>query len=95
MYQSKGVLGFGRKLSEAVSYALLVPQTSDVLLATTNWSAMEHSDQLSQEFDALMPTLRFVPLEAEGNPIAEGNPMPEHWKDESAAPRQGIQPDRP
>ncbi|EPJ40828.1 hypothetical protein STAFG_2129 [Streptomyces afghaniensis 772] len=74
MYQSKGLLGFGKKLTEAVSYALLVPQTSDVLLATMNWSAMEHSDQLTQEVDALMPTLRFVPLDVEGNPIAEGAP---------------------
>lgn len=73
MYQSKGVLGFGKKLSEAVSYALLVPQTSDVLLATMNWSAMEHSDQLSEEIDALMPTLRFVPLDAAGNPIPDGD----------------------
>lgn len=74
MYQSKRLLGFGKKLSEAVSYALLVPQSSDVLLATMNWSAMEHSDQLTQEVDALMPTLRFVPLDVEGNPIAEGAP---------------------
>ncbi|MFJ4975684.1 hypothetical protein ACIP6X_10140 [Streptomyces coeruleorubidus] len=74
MYQSKGLLGFGKKLTEAVSYALLVPQTSDVLLATMNWSAVEHSEQLTQEVDELMPTLRFVPLDAEGNPIAEGAP---------------------
>lgn len=73
MYQSKGVFGFGKKLSEAVSYALLVPQTSDVLLATMNWSAMEHSDQLAEEIDGLLPTLRFVPLDAEGNPIPEGD----------------------
>jgi hypothetical protein len=72
MYQSKGVLGFGKKLTEAVSYALLVPQTSDVLLATMNWGAMEHSDQLTEEVDALIPTLRFVPLDVEGNPIPEG-----------------------
>ncbi|MFF7795321.1 hypothetical protein [Streptomyces sp. NPDC007991] len=72
MYQSKGVFGFGKKLSEAVSYALLVPETSDVLLATMNWSAMEHSDQLADEIDALVPTLRLVPLDAEGNPIPEG-----------------------
>ncbi|GGS88886.1 hypothetical protein [Streptomyces violaceus] len=72
MYQSKGVLGFGKRLSEAVSYALLVPETSDVLLATMNWSAMEHSDQLIEEVDALIPTLRFVPLDADGNPISEG-----------------------
>jgi hypothetical protein len=39
-----------------------------------NWSSMEHRDQLTQEVDALMPTLRFVPLDAEGNPIAEGEP---------------------
>ncbi|MET9395035.1 hypothetical protein ABZY20_32275 [Streptomyces sp. NPDC006624] len=74
MYQSKGLLGFGKRLSEAVSYALLVPETSDVLLATMNWRAIEHSDQLSAEMDALMPTLRFVPLDAEGNPIADGTP---------------------
>ncbi|GAA2607992.1 hypothetical protein GCM10010304_68580 [Streptomyces roseoviolaceus] len=73
MYQSKGVLGFGKRLSEAVSYALLVPETSDVLLATMNWSAMEHSDQLIEEVDALIPTLRFVPLDADGNPISEGD----------------------
>lgn len=74
MYQSKGWLGFGKKLSEAVSYALLVPQTSDVLLATMSWNAIEHSEQLAEEIDALMPTLRFVPLDAEGNPIATGTP---------------------
>jgi hypothetical protein len=72
MYQSKGVLGFGKRLSEGISYALLVPETSDVLLATMNWSAMEHRDQLTEEVDALIPTLRFVPLDAEGNPIPDG-----------------------
>ncbi|MEU3362974.1 hypothetical protein [Streptomyces pseudogriseolus] len=72
VYQSKGVFGFGRRLSERVSYALLVPQTSDVLVATMTWRAMEHSDQLTAAADALMPTLRFVPLDAEGNPLLEG-----------------------
>ncbi|CAL9542596.1 hypothetical protein SUDANB176_04276 [Streptomyces sp. enrichment culture] len=72
VYQSKGVLGFGKRLSESVSYALLVPQTSDVLLATMTWRAMEHSDQLTEVADALMPTLCLVPLDAEGNPIPEG-----------------------
>ncbi|MEV5336444.1 hypothetical protein [Streptomyces werraensis] len=72
VYQSKGVLGFGKQLSERVSYALLVPQTSDVLLATMSWRAMEHSDQLIAAADALMPTLSFVPLDAEGNALPEG-----------------------
>ncbi|MEU1081459.1 hypothetical protein ABZ368_14630 [Streptomyces sp. NPDC005908] len=72
VYQSKGVLGFGKQLSERVSYAFLVPQTSDVLLATMSWRAMEHSDQLTAAADALMPTLSFVPLDAEGNVLPEG-----------------------
>ncbi|CAL9514306.1 hypothetical protein SUDANB60_03688 [Streptomyces sp. enrichment culture] len=72
VYQSKGVLGFGKQLSEKVSYALLVPQTSDVLVATMSWRAMEHSDQLTAAADALMPTLSFVPLDAEGNALPEG-----------------------
>ncbi|MBT3163932.1 hypothetical protein HTV80_12520 [Streptomyces sp. Vc74B-19] len=75
IYQSKGVLGFGKRLSESVSYALLVPQTQDVLLATTTWRAMEHSGQLTEMTDAFMPTLRLIPLDAEGNPMAEaGSP---------------------
>ncbi|GAA3496060.1 hypothetical protein GCM10019016_031610 [Streptomyces prasinosporus] len=72
VYQSKGILGFGKRLSESVSYALLVPRTSDILVATTTWRAMEHSDQLIEMADALMPTLRFVPLDAEGIPVPEG-----------------------
>lgn len=72
VYQSKGVLGFGKRLSESVSYALLVPRTSDVLLATMTWRAMEHSHQLTGVADALMPTLSLVPLDADGNPIPEG-----------------------
>ncbi|MDN0193573.1 hypothetical protein [Streptomyces sp. S.PNR 29] len=72
MYQSKGLLGFGKRLSESVSYGLLVPHSSDVLLATMTWSAMEHSDQLTAMADRLIPTLRHVPLDAEGNPIQEG-----------------------
>lgn len=71
VYRSKGLLGFGRKLSEAVSYALLIPHTSDVLLATMSWGAVEHCEQLAAEIDALMPTLQFVPLDAEGRPIAQ------------------------
>ncbi|MFE6405386.1 hypothetical protein ACFVOR_00440 [Streptomyces sp. NPDC057837] len=74
IYQSKGLLGFGKKLSEAVSYALLVPHTSDILLATMNWSALRHSDQFVAEVDTLMHTLQFVPLDAAGRPIAEGAP---------------------
>ncbi|MDT6986227.1 hypothetical protein ACFSUJ_19945 [Streptomyces lusitanus] len=71
-YQSKGVLGFGKRLSERVSHALLVPQTSDVLLATMTWRVMEHGDQLTRMADALVPTLSFVPLDVEGKPIPEG-----------------------
>ncbi|WP_149824544.1 hypothetical protein [Streptomyces tailanensis] len=70
-YQSKGVFGFGKKLWESVSYALLVPQTSDVLLATTAWNASKHRQQLAAEADALMKTLRHVLLDAEGNPISD------------------------
>ncbi|TWD14908.1 hypothetical protein FB570_11497 [Streptomyces sp. T12] len=73
VYQSKGVLGFGKQLSERVSYAFLVPHTSDVLLATMSWRAMEHSDQLTAAADALMPTLSFVPLDAEGNVLPKGD----------------------
>ncbi|MGA5127344.1 hypothetical protein ACPCAG_29100 [Streptomyces pseudogriseolus] len=70
-YQSKGVLGFGKRLSEGVSYALLVPQTSDVLVATMTWRAREHGDQFTRMADALMPTLSFVPLDGEGKPLLE------------------------
>jgi hypothetical protein len=73
MYQSKGLLGFGKRLTEGISYAVLVPGTSDVLLATMTWKAMEHSEQLTEMADTLMPTLRHVPLDADGNPIPEGN----------------------
>ncbi|MFD3821822.1 hypothetical protein [Streptomyces sp. NPDC058625] len=76
MYQTKGVLGFGKRLSEGVSYATLVPQTSDVLLATMSWRSMEHSDQLTEMADSFIPTLRHVPLDAQGNPIGEsGDPV--------------------
>ncbi|MGA5120197.1 hypothetical protein [Streptomyces pseudogriseolus] len=71
-YQSKGVLGFGKRLSGRVSHALLVPQTSDVLLATMTWRAREHGNQLTGIADALMPTLSLVPLDAEGKPLSGG-----------------------
>ncbi len=68
-YQSKGVLGFGKRLPCRVSHALLVPQASDVLLATMTWRAMEHGAQFTGMADALMPTLSLVPLDAEGKPL--------------------------
>ncbi|EMF27811.1 hypothetical protein H114_17108 [Streptomyces gancidicus BKS 13-15] len=73
--KSEGVLGFGKRLSEGISYALLVPQTSDVLLATMTWRAREHGDQLTRMANALMSTLSFVPLDTEGRPLSgSGSP---------------------
>jgi hypothetical protein len=39
-----------------------------------NWRAMENSDRLTEEADALMPTLRFVPPDAEGKSDRRGEP---------------------
>ncbi|KOV59954.1 hypothetical protein ADL00_25440 [Streptomyces sp. AS58] len=68
-YQSKGVFGFGKRLSESVSHAVLVPDTGDVLMATMDWTAMERSDELSEMADSLIRTLRLIPLDAVGRPI--------------------------
>jgi hypothetical protein len=72
-YASKGVFGFGKSISESVSYAVIVPQTSDVLVATMDWTAMERSDELTEMADEFIPTLRLIPLDAEGNPIDGGS----------------------
>ncbi|MFI9616809.1 hypothetical protein ACIHCM_34885 [Streptomyces sp. NPDC052023] len=41
-------------------------------MATMDWTAMERSDELAEMADALIRAMRFIPLDAEGNPLPGG-----------------------
>ncbi|MET8178499.1 hypothetical protein [Streptomyces sp. NPDC005336] len=68
-FKAKGVLGFGRRIIESVAYAVCPTATDEVIVTTMWWNTLALSDDLAAMADSLIPTLRLIPCDAEGNAI--------------------------
>ena len=69
MLKAKRLLGFGRRLSEFVKYAVFPPGLNSLVVVTVTWEAVQQTEELTQLTDELVSTMRLVPLDAAGNEI--------------------------
>ncbi|GAB2982119.1 hypothetical protein GCM10023080_055400 [Streptomyces pseudoechinosporeus] len=69
MLKAKRLLGFGRRLSEFVKYAVFPPGLNSLIVVTVTWEAVQKTEELTQLTDELVSTMRLVPLDADGNEI--------------------------
>ncbi|MDJ0464424.1 hypothetical protein [Streptomyces sp. H27-C3] len=70
MLKTKRMLGFGRRLTEFIKYAVFPPETSSVIVATVRWEAIQRSEELALLTDELVSSMRLVPLDAGGKEIS-------------------------
>ncbi|MCM1972883.1 hypothetical protein [Streptomyces sp. G1] len=69
MVQKKRKLGFGRKLSEFIDYAVFPPGADHLVVVHVGWWSMAHTDELTALTDELVATMRRVPVDANGDEI--------------------------
>jgi hypothetical protein len=63
----KGIFGLGR-LIETVTLAICLPVIDDVVIITMWWEAMALSDEFTAMAETIIPTLRLIPCDEDGNP---------------------------
>ncbi|MEU8978900.1 hypothetical protein [Streptomyces sp. NPDC048309] len=69
MLKVKRMLGFGRRLTEYIKYAVFPPGISSLVIITVTWEAIQHTEEITQLADELVSTMRLVALDARGNEI--------------------------
>ncbi|MEV6792781.1 hypothetical protein AB0M87_12410 [Streptomyces sp. NPDC051320] len=69
MLKVKKILGFGRRLTEFIKYAVFPPDSDSLIVVTATWEFVQLTEDLTRTVDELMPTLRIVPVDAGGNEI--------------------------
>ncbi|MGW2782857.1 hypothetical protein ACWC3X_16680 [Streptomyces populi] len=73
MLQVKRVLGFGRKLTEFIKYAVFPPGMKSLVVITVTWEAIARTEEITELADEAVQTLRLTPLAAsDGAPITDG-----------------------
>jgi hypothetical protein len=74
MLKTRRLLGFGRRLSEFVKYAVFPPGLNTLIVVTVTWQAIDQTEELTRITDELVSTVRLVPVDADGNEIIGPNP---------------------
>jgi hypothetical protein len=74
MLRTRRLLGFGRRLSEFVKYAVFPPGLNSLVVVTVTWQAIDRAEELTRLTDELVSTMRLVPVDVDGNEIADPNP---------------------
>lgn len=66
MLQVKRMLGFGRKLTEFIKYAVFPPGMKSLVVVTVTWEAIARTEEIAALADEAIQTLRITPLAPEG-----------------------------
>lgn len=66
MLQVKRMLGFGRKLTEFVKYAVFPPGMQSLIVVTVTWEKIALTEEIAELADEALRTLRITPLPAGG-----------------------------
>ncbi|MDH6217764.1 hypothetical protein [Streptomyces pseudovenezuelae] len=66
MLQVKRVLGFGRKITEFVRYAVFPADLQSLVVVTVTWEKVALTEQITELADEAVRTLRITPLAAGG-----------------------------
>ncbi|NNN35402.1 hypothetical protein HLK59_34540 [Streptomyces sp. S3(2020)] len=62
MLQAKRMLGFGRKLTEFVKYAVFPPDMQSLIVVTVTWEKIAVTEQIAELADEAVRTMRITPL---------------------------------
>ncbi|WP_282085022.1 hypothetical protein [Streptomyces tendae] len=70
MLKVKRMLGFGRKLTEFVKYAVFPPGMESLVVVTVTWEKIALTEQITELADEAVRTMRITPLPAGGAPTS-------------------------
>lgn len=62
-------LGYRRKTGEFIKYAIFPPGLNELCVVRVTWSNEQDSDEITRLTDELVPTIRLVPVDADGNEV--------------------------
>ncbi|MEU5892802.1 hypothetical protein ABZ835_39080 [Streptomyces sp. NPDC047461] len=62
MLQAKRMLGFGRKLTEFIKYAVFPPDMQSLIVVTVTWEKIAVTEQIAELADEAVRTMRITPL---------------------------------
>ncbi|MFF3615999.1 hypothetical protein [Streptomyces sp. NPDC002580] len=62
MLKVKRMLGFGRKLTEFIKYAVFPPGMNSLIVVTVTWEAIARTEEIAALADEAVQTLRITPL---------------------------------
>ncbi|MDQ0599809.1 hypothetical protein QF037_004154 [Streptomyces canus] len=60
--QAKRMLGFGRKLTEFIKYAVFPPDMQSLIVVTVTWEKIAVTEQIAELADEAVRTMRITPL---------------------------------
>lgn len=66
MLKVKRMLGFGRKLTEFVKYAVFPPGLESLVVVTVTWEKIALTEQITELADEAVRTMRISPLPTGG-----------------------------
>ncbi|MEU4983377.1 hypothetical protein [Streptomyces sp. NPDC021969] len=70
MLKVKRMLGFGRKLTEFVKYAVFPPGMESLVVVTVTWEKIALTEQITELADEAVRTMRITPLPTGGAPTS-------------------------
>jgi hypothetical protein len=69
MLKVKRRLGFGRKLTECIRYAVFPPGLQTLIAVTVHWEKIARSEEITKLADEAVRHMQINPLSTEGVPI--------------------------
>jgi hypothetical protein len=66
MLQVKRMLGFGRKLTEFIKYAVFPPGMQSLIVVTVTWEKIALTEKITDLADEAVRTMRITPLSTGG-----------------------------